>query len=154
MPDEPEDDEATAPRAAAVVEQHWPYDGPYGPCRTAAAAAAIERLVRYLNNATATPAALPHPSAAGEVITHLREASRGLDQLLRQLAEFATGQAADNPTLYDDRHDPTHPAGDTAHNLAGALEYARAAARELATQLNHAAGYAAHLGVRLPHEDE
>jgi hypothetical protein len=153
MADEDDDADPT-PRAAAAVEHHWPYHGPYGPYRTAAAAFVIGRLVRYLNNATGNATALPHPSTVGEAITHLRDAARGLDQLLRQLADFSTAQASDNPNLYDDRRDPIHPAGETAHHLAGALEYARAAARELATQLDHAAGYAAHLGVHLPPDDE
>lgn len=148
-----DDDSDIAPRGAEVVEQHWPYDGPYGHYRTGAAAAALERLVRYLNNATGKASALPYPSTAGDVITDVRAAAHGLDQLLTQLADFYERQAWDNPNLYDDRSDPDHPASDTAHNLAGALESARAIAGQLAAQLEHAAGYASHLGHRLSIQD-
>lgn len=78
-----------------MVEAHWPYDGPYGPEVTTAAATVIERLVRYLNNATGKPDALPYAAVAGSVLASLHAAMARMEQLAAQLARFAERQAAD-----------------------------------------------------------
>lgn len=129
--------------AYVVVGAHWPYDGPYDPHRTGQAALAIARLVRYLNNATGKPDALPYAAPAAAVVARLADAVYGLDQLLGQLAEFAE-QLADDPTLYDDRRD--RPGAETALAFAGELEHARAVAVQLADRLSAANRHGYHLG--------
>ncbi|MGD9528093.1 MAG: hypothetical protein AB7L91_18770 [Dehalococcoidia bacterium] len=137
------DDGAVSVNAYEVAERYWPYDGPYDLERTAAAAAMVERLVRYLNNATTKPSALPYAAVAGSVIGSLHAAVAGMEQLTRQLARFAAAQAQD-PSLYDDRGD--RPGAATALELAAALADSRAAVVELADRLAVARGLSDHLG--------
>lgn len=137
------DDEFAPLDAFEVVERHWPYDGPYGPEVTTAAATAIERLARYLNNATLKPEALPHAAVAGSVLASLHVAMAGMEQLAAQLARFAERQAAD-PTLYDDRGNRTGAV--TALELAGELDELRPMVAGLAGALERAAGFASHIG--------
>jgi len=129
--------------AHEVVEAHWPYDGPYDPDLTTAAALMVERLVRYLNNATQKPSALPYAATAGSVLASLHAAVFGLGQLAGQLSVFARVQAHD-PTLYDDRHD--RPGAHTASALAAAMDDVEPAAAQLAQRLARAARIASHLG--------
>lgn len=134
-----------------IVSEHWPYDGPYSPELTSGAAAAIERLVRYLNNATGKPSgALPFAATGGSVINNLGAAAHGLDQLLRQLEDFFERQAWDDPTLYDDRRDPVYAASETAHAVVANLVTARRVAADVAKALDSAAGHASHLGNDVP----
>jgi uncharacterized protein (DUF885 family) len=126
-----------------VVEQHWPYDGPYSPEQTAAAATVVGRLGRYLNNATQKRDALPYANVAHNVLSGVGAAVFGLDQLVEQLAAFAERQA-DDSTLYDDRYDRS-PAM-TALDLAAELAEMRPAIGELARRLQAASAIASHLG--------
>ena len=129
--------------AYELVQRYWPYDGPYDLERTTAAAAMVERLVRYLNNATTKPSALPYAAVAGSVIGSLHAAVAGMEQLTRQLARFATAQAQD-PSLYDDRGD--RPGAQTATELAAALTDCGAAVVELADRLARARRISYYLG--------
>lgn len=129
--------------AYQVVAERWPYDGPYDPDTTREAAVAVERLVRYLNNATTKPTALEYAAAAGGILSGLRSAVHMLPQLLRQLEDFALRQA-DDLTLYDDRRD--RPGRATAVELAVSIAAARPAAAGLAAALDEAAELAHHLG--------
>lgn len=131
------------PDAYEIVEEFWPYDGPYGQWRTAAAATMIDRTVRYLNNATQKQSAMPNAATAGQVLSGASSAVFGLEQLARQLADFAERQAND-PTLYDDRRD--RPGRDTALDLAMELEELLPAITVLAARLQRASGIASHLG--------
>ncbi|MGQ0576172.1 MAG: hypothetical protein ACT4RN_18505, partial [Pseudonocardia sp.] len=91
--------------AYELVERYWPYDGPYCAELTTAAALMVERLVRYLNNATfGKPAALPAASTAGYVLASLQAAVFGFDQLCGQLGGVAA-ELAEDPTLNDHRRD-------------------------------------------------
>ncbi|TCO57190.1 hypothetical protein [Actinocrispum wychmicini] len=133
-----------------VVDHHWPYDGPHNDDQTTQAAAAISRLVRYLNNATGpghSDSALPYAAIGYRVISNLTNAVHGLRQLLPQLAEFLERQAAD-PTLYDDRRGGPNamPADDTASAAAYSLRSAMRHVSELASDLNLARSHAVHLG--------
>lgn len=139
------DDEFVPVDAYEVVEAHWPYDGPYSPEQTTAAALMIERLVRYLNNATQKPTAVPYAATAGSVLASLHSAVYGLGQLMRQLAEFAQAKA-DDPTLYDDRRD--RPGSQTAFELAAAVEDVGLAVAQLAERLGRAARIGSHVGNR------
>ncbi len=137
------DDEA-AVDPYELVERWWPYDGPYSDEHTTTAATMIQRLGRYLNNATQTPAGLSHAAAAGQVLAELTAAIAGFDQLLGQLARFLDHEADTNPSLYDDRRE--RPGADTARRTARELREAIRAVRDLATLLAAAAGLASHLG--------
>lgn len=129
--------------ASELAERHWPYDGPYDPASTLTAGQMIERLVRYLNNATQKRAALGYAATAGGVLAHLHAAVASLEQLAGQLARFAEQQAHD-PTLYDDRRD--RPGAQTALDLADELADLRPVVVELGHRLELAAGHAYHLG--------
>lgn len=129
-------------------KEYWPYDGPYGRWHTASAATMIEKMVRYLNNATRSADALPHPPAGADLLTTLRTGVFGFDQLLEQTGRFYERLASDNPTLYDYRDEPKHSGSDTARELVATLTEARRAAAVLAAQLDRASGLAACLGVR------
>lgn len=134
----------------AIVGEHWPYDGPYDPETTVAAATAIERLVRYLNNATQERSALPYAATAGSVLSGVSSAVFGLEQLTRQLAEFLERQA-DDPTLYDDRRDRSGAA--TALDAVLELEELKPAVTALAGRLQRAASIVSHLGNEDPSFD-
>lgn len=129
--------------AYEVVERYWPYDGPYDGELVGSAALLVERLVRYLNNATTKPMALPYAAVAGSVIGSVHAAVAGLEQLTRQLARFAAAQAQD-PSLYDDRGD--RPGAQTALELAAALDACGAAVVELADRLARARRLSYRLG--------
>ncbi len=131
------------PDAYEVVEEFWPYDGPYGQWRTAAAATMLGRTVRYLNNATQKSSAMPYASCAGQVLSGVSAAVFGLEQLARQLVEFVE-RAASDPSLYDDRYD--RPGRDTALELTAELEELQPAITALAARLERACGIASHLG--------
>jgi hypothetical protein len=87
-----------------IAERLFPYDGPYNPERTTAAAALLSRLVRYLNNATTKHDAVVHASDIGSVVASLAAVDHGRDQLQRQLLE-RLHRFAQDPLLYDDRRD-------------------------------------------------
>lgn len=126
-----------------IVEQHWPYDGPYSDEHTSAAATALGRLVRYLNNATQDRAGLPYAATTHRVLSATDAAVYGLAQLARQLRNF-TERQADDPTLYDDRRD--RPGAQTALELAEALNELLPAVAVLAHRLGRASHIASHLG--------
>jgi hypothetical protein len=86
------------------VEARYPYDGPYEPEQLASAALAAGRLLRYLNNATTKPSALPYAATGSEITAGVAGTLHHLPQLLTQLERFFERQA-DDPTLYDDRRD-------------------------------------------------
>lgn len=131
------------PDAYEIVEEFWPYDGPYGTWRTAAAATMIAQTVRYLNNATQKQSAMPHAATAGQVLSGVSAAVFGLQQLTQQLAAFAE-RKADDPTLYDDRHDRAGAV--TALDLAAELQELQPVLADLAGRLQRASGIASHLG--------
>jgi hypothetical protein len=148
------DDAATAPRAAEVVEHHWPSEGPYGPSRTVSAAPATQFLLRYVHRATQQPAVLVHPSTVTDTLGCVRGAVYGVYHLLSTLEYWYTVQAADNPNLFDFRDDPNHPASKTAGEAAAAMHAARDLAGQLATQLDRAASYASRLGMHVADEGQ
>lgn len=130
------------PDAYAIVEEFWPYDGPYSRWHTASAATMLGRLVRYLNNATQKQSALPLAADASRVLDGVSAAVFGLEQLTQQLAEFAERQAS-NPRLYDDRYD--RPGAVTALDLAAELQELQPVLGDLTTRLQRAASIATHL---------
>lgn len=86
-----------------VVEQHWPYDGPHSRDTVLEAARAVSGLVRYLNNATQPGTArytLEWANTIDSVVSNVKSAVYGLDQLLDQLSSAAKA-AAEDPTIYD-----------------------------------------------------
>ena len=127
-----------------LVEQHWPYDGPYSDELTVAAVLMIGRLGRYLNNATGKRDGLPDAAAAGRVLAELHAAIAGYEQLLRQLGRFLDREAIDNRTLYDDRRD--RPGAVTAQAAAVRVRACVPSMRVVADVLGEAAGLASHLG--------
>jgi hypothetical protein len=130
--------------AYEIVEQFWPYDGPYSDERTSAAALMIGRLGRYLNNATQKRGGLPYAAVIGRVLADLAGAVAGYEQLLAQLARFLEREADRNPSLYDDRRD--RPGALTAREAAAALIEAVGVVRELHAALAEPARLAYHLG--------
>lgn len=130
--------------AYELVEQYWPYDGPHSDESVEQAATAVGRLVRYLNNAT-----WPHKKhvASGptlyRVLSQVNSAVYGLDQLLRQLRDTATG-LADDTSMYDDRRD--RPAADTAVEASDALGEALSMLPSLTRAIERATNLACHLG--------
>ena len=128
-----------------LVEQHWPYDGPYSDELTAAAALMIVRLGRYLNNATQKRDGLPYVAAVGRLLAELHAAVAGYEQLLTQLARFVDHQADTNPSVYDDRRD--RPGAATARDVGTDLrDDVLPALRSVADALDVAARGAYHLG--------
>jgi putative protein kinase ArgK-like GTPase of G3E family len=138
-----EQDYQTAPRGYEIVEDHWPYDGPYGHDHTTSAAEAIERLVRYLNNATGKEAGLPWPPTSYRVLSEVTAAARGLDQLLRQIGERL--ELVDASKAYDDRRD--RPAEQTIADVQVQLNVSLGVLSTLADHLSRAANHASHLGM-------
>lgn len=134
------------PKPYEIVDDFWPYDGPYSQWTTAAAATMLGRLVRYLNNATQKTSGLPNAPTIGNVLSGLNEALLLADQLLTQLDDAATRQA-DDPTLYDDRN-PSGQGRDTALELARAVRAAAAKLADTGPAFNRAASLASHLGNR------
>ena len=127
-----------------IVEAHWPYDGPYSDEHTSTAATMIQRLGRYLNNATQKRDGLPYVAVVAQLLAELHATVVGYEQLLRQLAGFLDREAETDSGLYDDRYD--RPGSDTAHRAADALRAAIPTAGELAIDLGLAAQPASHLG--------
>lgn len=129
----------------ALVEQHWPYDGPYSDELTGSAALMIGRLARYLNNATQKPDGLVYVAAVGRLLAELHTAVAGYEQLLTQLARFVDHQADTNPSVYDDRRD--RPGAATARDVAADLrDDVVPALRTVVDALDVAARGAYHLG--------
>ena len=127
----------------AVVDTHWPYDGPHTPDRVIQAAAAVEQLLRYLANATAGDRAGLRGSDVAAVLSALAGALHIVPTLTGRIAGIADRIAGD-PTIYDDRRD--RPGRDTALQLAVVLAEVRDAARALAGRSDQASGIASHLG--------
>ena len=128
------------------IERLFPYDGPHSAETVATAAQAVNRLVRYLNNATG-PWNAPHTLEWGatiyRVVGALSGSVDGMEQLFDQLRIAAEAQATD-PTAYDDRRD--RPAATTAHELAATINDARGRLGEVAAELDRAHSLAGHLG--------
>ena len=144
-------DRDNEPQAYDIVDDFWPYDGPYSHGTSVAAAVAIGRLVRYLNNATQGKSGRPYASTSGDIIGNLSAVVYGLDQLLDQLHTAAQNAQAD-PTMYDARdrqHDPAN-AHAVAAQLAAELEHIRSAVGALRTPLERAHSLASRLGNRTP----
>lgn len=144
-PEEPRVDEY---EMTEEIRRLLPYDGPHSGETVAAAAAALPPLVRYLNNATRSPAGLPYAATVDRVVAGLESVAMGLDQLLGQLVEHTERHAAD-PTLYDDRHG--REGRQTALRAAESLTQARGAADVLSAKLQAVRALTAHLG-SAPHD--
>ena len=128
-----------------LVEQHWPYDGPYSDELTTAAALMIARLGRYLNNATQKRDGLPYIAVVGRVLAELHASVAGYEQLLVQLAGYVEREAETNPSVHDDRYD--RPGAATARELVGDLrDDVLPAIRSVADALDVAARGGYHLG--------
>lgn len=125
--------------AYEIVEKNWPYDGPHTDDTIADAATAVERLVRYMANATYQP--IESGPALHRMLSSLSSALYMLDQVLGQVSAGAESTLAEDPTLYDDRHD--RPGLDTALAVANAIEEAR---QGISSRLHLAAQLASHLG--------
>lgn len=119
-----------------------PYDGPHGPDTVLAAAAALQPLVRYMNNATRSATTVPYAATVDKLVAYLESMAGGLDQLLRQLVEHLEHQAED-PALYDDRHD--RPGRQTALEAAESLTQTRSVVSGLVTALERTRGVTSHL---------
>lgn len=135
-----------APDADDVIDTAYPYDGPHDDEMVASAAAALPRLVRYLNNATGPghrKASLTYAATAYRIVNELGAAIDLLPQVLEQVMAFLQEQA-DDPTLYDDRYD--RPAADTAIEAALWMDTALVHSRMLASALAAVARRAGHLG--------
>lgn len=131
----------------AVVEEHFPYDGPHTPESVLEAARGIAALVRYLNNATGPgndARSLPDAPWAYRVLGSVHGSVDGLEQLLYQLATALDRLSAD-PTLYDDRRG-CYVGRDTAHEAAGHLAAAQRTLAEPRAQLAEAWKVTSHLG--------
>jgi hypothetical protein len=129
--------------AYSIVEQYWPYDGPYDGRTTGQAALMIARTVRYLNNATQKRDALGFAPDGYRVISNIASAVHGLDQLVQQLGEFFDA-CAEDPTLYDDRRD--RDGATTALGVTNVLAEAREPLAAAARLLSDAARLSGHLG--------
>lgn len=125
--------------ARSVVDRHWPYDGPHTDDTVADAALAIQRLCRYLANATYRP--LSSGPALYRTLSRLNEASVSLEQALQQMASGAVTVLGDDETLYDDRRDRSGI--DTVLAVASAVDDA---CQGMARRLELAAQLACHLG--------
>ena len=86
-----------------VIGRALPYDGPHSRASVVAAAEGVSYLVRYLNNATQPVTAehtLAWASTIDAVLSRVKAAVYGLDQLFGQLSAAAAAQA-ETPGLYD-----------------------------------------------------
>lgn len=131
----------------AVVDTHWPYDGPHTPDTVREAAAAMAELVRYLNNATGpgnSTATVGYAPQLYRLLGNLTATVGGLDQQFEQLAAAAERHAAD-PLLYDDRG-LTQGARPTVELVAHEVGMARDEANQLRLRLSRAHQLASHLG--------
>lgn len=115
------------PDPYTVVGAPWPVDGPYSPEHTATAARAAAELVRYLNHATRTGAALPDPVAVYDTLTALAVTVDGLPQTLRQMAARLSDLAEDDNIAVDSLGEQISPstaarwASDTLTDAASQL---------------------------------
>lgn len=128
--------------AREIVESHWPLGGPHSDDTVHSAAIAVGELMRYTANATHQ--SIASGTALWRILSALHEAVVGLDQVLRQLADSASGAVADDATLFDDRHD--RPGADTAAEAGILLRLAREELVRSVKQLRAAAAAASHLG--------
>lgn len=108
---------------AQVVDQHWPYDGPHSNEATVAAAQAIERLTRYLNNATQGESGAPYAATVGHVVGSLKATAELNRQLLQQLRDTLWRESNDS-ALYDwvEHGDASQMARDAADHLVAVLD--------------------------------
>lgn len=67
-----------------AIEERWPYDGPHSPETIINAAYGLERLVRYINNASQYPSRFDQPWQVHDTLLGLHGALYGLGQLLEQ----------------------------------------------------------------------
>lgn len=129
-----------------LIDSTWPFDGPHTEDSVEAAAVALGRLVRYLNNATGYSKSLPYVGTAYRVTSSVAHMAGLLPQLLNQLAQLMEQQAND-PSLYDDRrNERAYPAVLTADRVAAELHGATQTVATLGHQLQRAANMASHLG--------
>lgn len=151
-----------------AVETLWPYDGPHGPESVQTAARSLERLVRYLNNATQPSIAqhtLAQATSIDGIVSGLEAAVYGLDQLVDQLSAAARTQAA-RPDVYDARaehREEQHSEGARkARELAEKLDAIRPLlivwedwrpVGGLAVELEHVHSLSARLGNDLPDDE-
>lgn len=128
--------------AYEIVEANWPYDGPHSDDSMVSAATAMDRLARYVANATQRP--LSSGPALSRIASGLHAALSKVDQVLGQMADAASGEIADRASLYDDRHD--RPGADTAAEASILLHQARHELRTATRFLGMADAAASHLG--------
>lgn len=144
-------DQDNRPSSDEIVEQFWPYDGPHSSDTVTLAAQVMAGLVQYMDNATKNPQRLSGP-ALYRVLSSLKVAVYGLDQLLDQLGAVA-GALMQDTTLYDDRRD--RPGEDTARGVMGALISARFALADHPRRwVEQAAQLAYHLGHDTPSTED
>lgn len=137
-----------------AVHVLWPYDGPYSRDSLVQAAHAFSALVRYENNAThASKGTLGNASTVDAILSGFHAAVAGTNQLVTQLAVSLLDQA-DNPTLYDNRRSPKHPAPETARKAAIALQEARQALQIAAEKVATAREHTDRLGNEEPAEEQ
>jgi hypothetical protein len=132
-------------RRLNVIESHWPYDGPHTPDGVAAAAHAVERLTRYLANATQPHLARNSVAQAPTVGRIVSELAAATAQVLDQI-EHRIMVLADDPCLYDDRRSDLTTPTETATKTAAALLAAREPLAKASMMLQTASGFASHLG--------
>lgn len=85
-----------------VIEKAWPYDGPHSSESIISAAQGVAELVRYLNNATRTPARLPYMGDVDAVLGQLSTAFDRLPQLVTQMCAVVE-QHWNSTDVYDDQ---------------------------------------------------
>ena len=127
--------EHTTPDPDEVVEQHWPYDGPYSPEQLASALDAVAELVRYSSNASFPPRRLGLAPEVYRTTGGLVGAAGGLPQLLSQLASWAHELAEDGSVRHDQYRGDPDTSGQVAAETAGGVEDSLIRARELASEL-------------------
>lgn len=76
-----------APDVDALVQRHWPYDGPHSHELVLTAAEAMVELAGYINNATLSDpdATLPHPEVSAKLVYYLQQAALKMQQAADQL---------------------------------------------------------------------
>lgn len=141
---------------AALVQRHWPYDGPHSPERTADALDALSALMRYANNATSTPHGLGLAPQVYTALGGLIEGTERLPQLCSQLGDWAKRTETDSTVRHDEHR------GDGDHGEAAGQQAAREAydllhsaalqAGALADTLSRVRSEMAHLCHDLPEE--
>ena len=120
-------------------------DGPHSPELTAAAAARVAELVRFLVYAsTPSSGGLADPGDACDLLGELHTATQRLPQLLGQLQAFLDAQLASGRIGDDRGRDPVPLAWNAAAHLAGA----QARAAEVTAELRAARNAIASLYVK------